>query len=84
MVDTLDSSLKCPDRVFHPRFRAIVQTALTSPLNRHVVRVARSWDDSMLATSQGQNELVVHHVLHGGLGPLTPAAQAYLERLRKQ
>jgi hypothetical protein len=80
-VDGCRSVPVCLERISNPRFRAIAHVALTGTVNRWAVQRRRRWDDRMLLTPEGQNELVMHHVLHGGVGELTPGQAEYYKRL---
>lgn len=77
MTTTMDSTAA----VSRTRLSLIVETALTSPLNRHVVLEQRKWDPGWLTNRMGQNTLVENHIINGGVGPLTPEQEAYLRRI---
>lgn len=55
--------------------RTVIRIALTSPLNRHVTREEHKCPDEMLPDSA----FVRHHVLHGGVGRLSPQAMDFLK-----
>ena len=67
--------------VSRTRLFSIVEAALHSSLNRHVVRSDRHVDDGWLETRIGKNTLVENHILNGGVGELTPEARAYLDKI---
>jgi hypothetical protein len=62
------------------RFRQIAETALSSPFNRLAVMEPRRVDEGWLSTRIGQNTLIEHFILTGGVGPLSAGARAFLAR----
>ncbi|MEI6528270.1 MAG: hypothetical protein WCO10_01185 [bacterium] len=73
-------------KVLHPelselpdKYKQIALVAINSPVNRHAVRVRLGWDDAHLDTRIGQNTLIEHHVLNGGVGPLAEEALKFLK-----
>jgi hypothetical protein len=77
MTTTMDSAIA----VSKTRLSLIIETALTSSLNCHVVCEQRHWNRGWLTTRMGQNTLVENHIINGGVGPLTPGQEAYLKRI---